>query len=92
MSALIPALIECLATGNCGLLSSGRGGGGSGGAAKAPKPPPDPTAAWDKAAERSFTNQFDNQMRLGGGGGADPLSAALERQSRLEQIMKTQAE
>lgn len=85
MSALIPALIECIATGNCGLLSRGRGGGGGGGGGspKGPKPPPDPTAAWDKAAEKSFLTQFDNQMSFGGGGGRNPLSEARERYDRI---------
>jgi len=90
MSALIPALIQCFATGNCGLLSRGRGGGGGGGGggAKAPKPPADPNAAWEKSAERSFQNQFDNQLRLGGDDGVDPLDAATRRLQDLQDQLK----
>lgn len=96
MSALIPALIECFATGNCGLLSRG-GRGGGGGSPKAPKPPPDPTAAWEKAAERSFNNQFDNQLRLDGGGrggndGDDELRSAISRYSSLLQQLSKPVE
>lgn len=94
MSALIPALIECFATGNCGLLGSrGRGGGGGGGGAAGgtPKPPPDPNAAWEKAAERSFTNQFDNQLNFGGDG-YDPLKASRQRYEDLLKQLGSQEE